>query len=267
MRTYQPERALIARESRNENRNEMAKMLGQIAVERAARLPVPPSVSLEAQFQIKEEIGFYNPAAWADEDGNPVINENRWKLWRMYSAGLPAMQFRTCRDAFYRTQMESPENNDPDRFRIRFREPGDLMTVQSKVGTFTWKAGCRPGSGQALKAKSVRQSKSLPTRCRFWTERRRTEMGQRGKNPRSPRSLSTKATIPLTNRERRPNQKSRLRAAPDSVNNLLLAGCVDRMRRRSEIYYGSAEKSKRKFWVYTLRCGKAESGNSGYDAS
>jgi len=81
--------------------------------------------------RVKEEIGFYNPAAWTDEDGNPVINENRWKLWRMYSADLPAMQFRTCRDAFYRTQMESPENNDPDRFRIRFREPQDLMTVQS----------------------------------------------------------------------------------------------------------------------------------------
>jgi hypothetical protein len=41
------------------------------------------------------------------------------------------MQFRNCRDAFYRTQMESPENTDPDRFRIRFREPQDLMTVQS----------------------------------------------------------------------------------------------------------------------------------------
>jgi hypothetical protein len=82
--------------------------------------------------RVKEEIGFYNPSAWTDEDGNPVINENHWKLWRMYSAGLPAMQFRNCRDAFYRTQMESPENNDPDRFRIRFREPGDLMTVQPK---------------------------------------------------------------------------------------------------------------------------------------
>jgi hypothetical protein len=81
--------------------------------------------------RVKEEIGFYNPAAWADEDGNPVISENRWKLWRMYSSGLPAMQFRNCRDAFYRTQMESPENNDPDRFRMRFRDPGDLMTVQS----------------------------------------------------------------------------------------------------------------------------------------
>ena len=80
--------------------------------------------------RVKEEIGFYNPASWADEDGNPVINENRWKLWRMYAAGLPAMQFRNCRDAFYRTQMESPENTDPDRFRIRFREPQDLMTVK-----------------------------------------------------------------------------------------------------------------------------------------
>ena len=52
MRTYQPERALIARETRKENRDELAKMLGQIAMERAARLPVAPSVSLEAQFQM-----------------------------------------------------------------------------------------------------------------------------------------------------------------------------------------------------------------------
>ena len=52
MRTYQPERALIARETRKENRDELAKMLGQIAMERAARLPPPFSpVSLEAQFQ------------------------------------------------------------------------------------------------------------------------------------------------------------------------------------------------------------------------
>ena len=52
MRTYQPERALIARETRKENRDELAKMLAQIAMERAARLP--PSilpVSLEAQIQ------------------------------------------------------------------------------------------------------------------------------------------------------------------------------------------------------------------------
>jgi hypothetical protein len=41
---------LIARETRKENRNELAKILGQIAMERAARLP--PPVSLEAQFQM-----------------------------------------------------------------------------------------------------------------------------------------------------------------------------------------------------------------------
>ena len=52
MRTYQPERALIARETRKENRDELAKMLAQIAMERAARLPPPIlPVSLETQFQ------------------------------------------------------------------------------------------------------------------------------------------------------------------------------------------------------------------------
>ena len=53
MRTFQPERALIARETHKENRDDLAKMLAQIAMERAARLP--PSVlpdSLETQFQI-----------------------------------------------------------------------------------------------------------------------------------------------------------------------------------------------------------------------
>ena len=53
MKTYQPERALIARETRKENNDELAKMLAQIAMERAVRLP--PSllpVSLETQFQI-----------------------------------------------------------------------------------------------------------------------------------------------------------------------------------------------------------------------
>ena len=52
MRTYQPERALLFRENRKENRRELADILGQIAMERAARLP--PSilpVSLEAQIQ------------------------------------------------------------------------------------------------------------------------------------------------------------------------------------------------------------------------
>ena len=53
MRTYQPEHALIARETHLENRDDLAKMLAQIAMERAARLP-PPILpdSLEAQFQI-----------------------------------------------------------------------------------------------------------------------------------------------------------------------------------------------------------------------
>ena len=53
MRTYLPEHALIARETHLENRDDLAKMLAQIAMERAARLP--PSVlpvSLETQFQI-----------------------------------------------------------------------------------------------------------------------------------------------------------------------------------------------------------------------
>jgi len=49
LRTYQPERALLVRENRRENRKELANMLGQIAMERAARLPPPPS--LESQFQ------------------------------------------------------------------------------------------------------------------------------------------------------------------------------------------------------------------------
>ncbi|MBZ5672292.1 MAG: hypothetical protein LAO04_21545 [Acidobacteriia bacterium] len=52
MRTYQPERALIARETREESRRELAKVLYQISRERASRLPAPPPVSLEAQFQI-----------------------------------------------------------------------------------------------------------------------------------------------------------------------------------------------------------------------
>jgi hypothetical protein len=52
LKTYQPERALIARETHKESRDELAKMLAHIAMERAARLP--PSilpVSLETQFQ------------------------------------------------------------------------------------------------------------------------------------------------------------------------------------------------------------------------
>jgi len=52
LKTYQPEYALIAHETRKEHRKELANMLAQIAMERAARLPPPaPSVSLEAQFR------------------------------------------------------------------------------------------------------------------------------------------------------------------------------------------------------------------------
>jgi hypothetical protein len=43
---------LIARESRKDNRDELAKMLAQVAMERAARLPPSLPVSLETQFQI-----------------------------------------------------------------------------------------------------------------------------------------------------------------------------------------------------------------------
>ena len=53
MKTYQPERALIARETHEENRKDLAHMLDQIARERAARLPPSiPSVSVETQIQI-----------------------------------------------------------------------------------------------------------------------------------------------------------------------------------------------------------------------
>jgi hypothetical protein len=52
LKSFQPEYALIARESREENRRQLADMLRQIAMERAARLPPPPAlVSLETQFQ------------------------------------------------------------------------------------------------------------------------------------------------------------------------------------------------------------------------
>jgi hypothetical protein len=50
LRIFQSERALIARETREEKRREVAKMLDQISRGRASRLPAPPPVSLEAQF-------------------------------------------------------------------------------------------------------------------------------------------------------------------------------------------------------------------------
>ena len=50
MRYFQPERALIAREIREERRRELNAMLSQLPQRRADRLPAPP-LSLEAQFQ------------------------------------------------------------------------------------------------------------------------------------------------------------------------------------------------------------------------
>ena len=52
MRIYQPERALIARETREENRRELARMFAEISQRRAARQSVPPPPSLEAQFRL-----------------------------------------------------------------------------------------------------------------------------------------------------------------------------------------------------------------------
>jgi len=51
LRCFQPERALIAREIREERQRELDAMLSQIAHGRIIRLPAP-SPSLEAQFHI-----------------------------------------------------------------------------------------------------------------------------------------------------------------------------------------------------------------------
>ena len=51
MRYFQPERALIAREVREDRRRELNAMLSQLPQRRADRLPAPPLLSLEAQFQ------------------------------------------------------------------------------------------------------------------------------------------------------------------------------------------------------------------------
>ena len=50
MRYFQPERALIAREIREDRRRELDVVLSQLPQRRADRLPAPP-LSLEAQFQ------------------------------------------------------------------------------------------------------------------------------------------------------------------------------------------------------------------------
>ena len=51
MRCFQPERALIGREIRDERRRELNAMLSQLPQRRADRLSAPPPPSLEAQFQ------------------------------------------------------------------------------------------------------------------------------------------------------------------------------------------------------------------------
>jgi len=52
LRIFQPERALIARETHEENRRELARILDQISKGRGSSLPAPPPVSLETQFQM-----------------------------------------------------------------------------------------------------------------------------------------------------------------------------------------------------------------------
>jgi len=51
LRYFQPERALICREIREERRRELDAMLSQLPQRRADRLPAPSPLSLEAQFQ------------------------------------------------------------------------------------------------------------------------------------------------------------------------------------------------------------------------
>jgi len=52
LRIFQPERALLSREIREENRRELARVLDQISKGRTSCLPTSPPVSLEAQFQM-----------------------------------------------------------------------------------------------------------------------------------------------------------------------------------------------------------------------
>jgi hypothetical protein len=51
VRYFQPERALIARETREERRRELNAMLSQLPQRRACGVSAPPPLSLEAQFQ------------------------------------------------------------------------------------------------------------------------------------------------------------------------------------------------------------------------
>ena len=51
MRYFQPERALLAHEMRQERRRELDAMLSQLPQRRAYGVSAPPPPSLEAQFQ------------------------------------------------------------------------------------------------------------------------------------------------------------------------------------------------------------------------
>jgi len=89
------------------------------------------------------------------------------------------------------------------------------VSTLTVVAMSTSKVDCRLGNGKIAEGRSARQSKSWPTRCRFWIERQGTGTVRRLLNPRSLWSLSTKATIPSANREaRRGIKKSRFRAVP-----------------------------------------------------
>jgi hypothetical protein len=76
LRTFQPEYALIARESREENRKQLADMLSQIAMERASRLPPPPALtSLETQFQVSVRNGIRDVQRAKDAQSTSIL---RW---------------------------------------------------------------------------------------------------------------------------------------------------------------------------------------------
>jgi hypothetical protein len=77
LRTYQPEYALIAHETREENRKQLADMLRQIATERAARLPPPPPelTSLETQFQVSIRNGLRDVQRAKDVQSTHIL---RW---------------------------------------------------------------------------------------------------------------------------------------------------------------------------------------------
>ena len=76
MKSFQPEYALIARETREENRKQLADMLRQIAMERAARLPpLPELTSLETQFQASVRNGLRDVQRTKDAQSTHIL---RW---------------------------------------------------------------------------------------------------------------------------------------------------------------------------------------------